>query len=283
MKTITKFLGLISTIRPITCLFSLIIYSFGIFLSSSNLNSFNNIVLNGITIAVIVAFGNSINDYFDYHSDLDSSVKKYYRNGKVTKPELLIFTLALLTIAVTLTLLIPDYLLKVFSFSCISLSFLYSFLLKSIPLIGNISVAILSGSVVPYAGLVTNGLSMKCLAIGILMGLFSLQYEILASVRDSKSDFNAGIKNISHYMGVRQTIGFSFVIFIGFSLGNLSMFFLNYFSKMYFFLFLGLNFLPLFITYFKAFNLGLDEICNYIMIRFNLVWYLSILILFFIK
>ncbi len=281
-RVVRIFKGCIKTIRLITCFFAAIIYLFGLVITTSPIIHVESIILNAFVIFFIVAFGNSINDYFDSELDSKAKLNKSIPNQTISKKNLFYFCFTLFLIVLILNLFNGNVILIIFNISCLLLSYLYSWGLKSTPLIGNIIVSLLSGSVIVYSSLVLNAFESRIIIISGLMATFSLGYEVLATVRDYKADKDSNVRTICYYLKPYKTLVLSEIIFAGFITFNIYFGVMGLFTTVYTFLFILFIGLPLSYTYYFSKRLEINARVNFILVRFNVIWYVSLITLFFL-
>ena len=156
------------------------------------------IIICALIVFVCTGAGNTINDVFDYKIDEINKPNRPIPSGRISLKNARNFSYILFGIGIVLSL-ICSYLVNsiwpsVIVIPAVVIMYLYARNLKAMPLVGNITVATLTGFCFVIAGTViacaTN--SLKILFISIYLGLFAvfmtLAREIVKDMEDIEGD-----------------------------------------------------------------------------------------------
>jgi geranylgeranylglycerol-phosphate geranylgeranyltransferase len=171
------------------------------------------VILACISAALIAGGGYSLNDYFDYRTDLVNKPTRPIPRGGLTRVQAL-----LLSVFLTGSGIITAHMVgrnSGFVAVCAAiLLFFYSYILKRLALIGNLVVSCLCGLVFLYGGLSVGRVS-PTLVPAAFSFLFHLGREILKDVEDVEGDRRTGAITVPIWLGVRTSILFSTLIYVG--------------------------------------------------------------------
>ncbi len=174
----------------------------GAFLSSHHLSF--SVYLSGLSVALITAGGNLINDYFDVEVDRINNPERLIPSGKMTRRQVLITSIILFFIGNGLFAFIDIYLFLIGIFATILLT-LYTPFLKVHPLVGNIAISGLVALTFLVGGIASFG-NLKDLGFPALFAfLLNLPREILKDGEDLVGDRKAGMRTFPIVFGIRKT------------------------------------------------------------------------------
>jgi geranylgeranylglycerol-phosphate geranylgeranyltransferase len=159
------------------------------------------VALAAISIAFLIAFAQAFNDIVD--RDLDARIKPFrpLPAGTLSLPAARVTAAACAAVGF-LSGAVADPRLAPFALVLLALSWLYSRHLKSTVLLGNLVVAALASSCVPY-GAVIGGVEGKVFAAQSLVLSFSFAVELLKTTMDAQGDAAAGITTVATRYGRR--------------------------------------------------------------------------------
>lgn len=208
-------LQLIKAIRPINLLVITltfyVLYTLDInsreFIPDSFQISLISLKILTISTLLIAAAGYLINDYYDKEIDF---INKAHKQNSLSKKALLKGSIILNIIALTLSFTFALTHLIFWVFPCsIFLLWLYSFRLKGLPFIGNLSVALLSATV-PFIYLSIQDLahahtsSVDLIIIFSFLAFFStLARELVKDIEDIEGDKTQELKTIPILWGIK--------------------------------------------------------------------------------
>jgi 4-hydroxybenzoate polyprenyltransferase len=170
------------------------------------------LILVGLSVGCITAFGNGVNDLMDVTSDRLSHPRRPLPMGRLSPKEAWVVSLFFLGMG----LLLAGFLnlaALLFAIGVAALLFLYSWRLKAVILVGNLSVALAAALVFPY-GAAAVGLGWgKILYPAIFIFLFHLGREFLKDVMDVAGDERSGLRTLAIAWGPKQTLKAAAIIF----------------------------------------------------------------------
>jgi geranylgeranylglycerol-phosphate geranylgeranyltransferase len=203
MKIISKIKSYILIIRPLNTVITFFVIIVGAVIAIDGDYLLNNIVLAGISAALTAAAGNIVNDILDKDSDKINHPNRIIPSGKLTVKQAGIEYFLLVIAACVLSSFISQLAFLIVFLTSVLL-FLYSNILKRIPLIGNMTVAYLTGMAFIYGG-VSVWHPRAVLIPAVFAFLINLIRELVKDIQDIKGDKNAGIKTFPIKYGVGRT------------------------------------------------------------------------------
>ncbi len=150
-----------------------------------------NVYIAAIAAAFVMASGNIINDIYDIETDKINRPLRALPSGKITTKEAYGLYIFFIVTSIVITSLVNEIALVIVLISILIL-FLYSKYIKSIPLVGNITVAFLTGLVFIYGGFVVGNPS-AAIVPAIFALLINLIREIVKDMEDAEGDTKAGV------------------------------------------------------------------------------------------
>jgi geranylgeranylglycerol-phosphate geranylgeranyltransferase len=162
-----------------------------------------NVLLAAISAALTASAGNVINDIFDIEIDKINRPRRQLPSKKIsTKKAYILYTVFVL-ISIILSLMVSVHVFIIVLFSHLLL-LLYSKYLKKIPLVGNITVAFLTGLVFILGGVVVGNPS-AAIVPAVFASLINLIREIVKDLQDIKGDKNAGLLTFPIKFGIMKS------------------------------------------------------------------------------
>ncbi len=176
-----------------------------------------HVMLAGVVVSLITAFGNVFNDYMDRDVDKLEYPNRPIPSGRISSLATFVFAifLAIVAVIVASKLSIELFIMAIIS---LLLSCVYSIYFKRTVLLGNLLVALLVAMVLIFGGVVSGGLTPSIWVASALTFFYSLTQEILFDIEDIEGDRKAGIQTIATYFGTRKALIFYRVLacfFIG--------------------------------------------------------------------
>ncbi len=169
------------------------------------------IILAALSASLVGSAGNIINDYFDIEIDSVNRPERVLPSGIISPKISLFYYLFLVAASILLAVQINYYAILIVLIANISI-FLYSFKFKSIPLLGNFTVAFFTGLAFIYGGIAVGNWGS-----GIFPALFAflinLIREIVKDIEDIEGDSKAGIKTFPIVYGKEKS--FRLILFLG--------------------------------------------------------------------
>lgn len=203
MKIISKIKSYILIIRPLNTVITFFVVMVGAVIAVDENYLFNNIALAGISAAFTAAAGNIINDIIDKDSDKVNHPNRIIPSRKLTVKQAGMEYFLLVIVASVLSSFINQLAFLIVFLTSVLL-FLYSNILKRIPLLGNITVAYLTGMAFIYGG-VSVGHPRAALIPAVFAFLINLIRELIKDIQDIDGDKHAGINTFPIKYGVDKT------------------------------------------------------------------------------
>ena len=185
-----------------------------------------------VSASMILAAGNVFNDICDRRCDSINSPHRPIPAGIITPFSAAIFALflSLAGLSLSFKLGIPGIAVAL---CAITLLAAYDVKLKSIPLIGNITVAVLGGLAFIYGGIA--GYSIKrAILPAIFAALFHLGRELVKDAADVRGDFSSGIHTAATAWGKETACMIAAAVLMVLTVITVSPFTFGYFGIVYF-------------------------------------------------
>jgi geranylgeranylglycerol-phosphate geranylgeranyltransferase len=183
---------------------------------------------------IVCASGDVINDWFDWRADKVNAPKKPIPSGRVSRKVAFCFyaLLSIVGLAAGFAVSLPFFAIAVFNWA---VSSAYSWKLKPIPFVKNISVAWLGASTFLAAGLIYGTAPIiGIVLLFVIAFLATLSREILKDIEDVKGDKSAGLKTLPIIFGVKLPKMSAYVLLLADCALLLAPFYLKIFSLYYF-------------------------------------------------
>jgi len=173
-----------------------------------------------ILIACLAVFlfsggGMAINDYFDYEADKINKPKRTLPAGKISKKNILIYSLILMIIGNSLVLFL-NYKMLVFSLANTFLLIAYSWKLKKIILLGNFVVSWLTASIFLFGSLLSGAVTATILILFLFAFSSTIGREITKTIEDVEGDKKINARTLPIVAG-KNFAGWIAIIFIIFA------------------------------------------------------------------
>jgi geranylgeranylglycerol-phosphate geranylgeranyltransferase len=189
-----------------------------VFLMGIISKSFNLVLILPIsTVFLVTGGGNVINDVFDYKIDLINKPNRPIPSGRITLNKGKIYALTLFLISIVLatliSLIINSYLPLILVLFNLILMYFYAKRLKATVLIGNLTVAYLTGSCFIFGGIITENIKIS-IFLGFFAFLMTLAREIVKDMEDKKGDEEEKIKTLPIVYGLKVSAILAFIFII---------------------------------------------------------------------
>jgi len=203
MKFSQKIIPYFLMIRPLNLIITFFVVCVGAAISRDITYELSKIFLAAVSAAFTAAAGNIINDILDKEADKINHPERAIPSGRVSVKlagiEYFFFLIASCLIASFI-----NQLAFIIVFLTNVLLFIYSNRLKKIPLLGNITVAYLTGMAFIYGG-VSVGNPHAAIIPAVFALLINLIRELVKDIQDMEGDKNAGLKTFPLKFGVGKT------------------------------------------------------------------------------
>ena len=207
-----RLLSIIKISRPLNVLIVFLTIIIAGFICSKNNEIPPPVFLAALSASFIAAAGYIINDYFDIKIDKINRPGRPLASGGISIKSAIIFYFAFSLIGLILGLKINTGVFAIAFFTEILL-FIYSFKFKSIPLLGNLSVAFLTGLVFIYGGASVNNISFAIIPASFAL-IINLIREIVKDMEDVEGDIKNGIVTFPYKFGFSAAKKFILLITI---------------------------------------------------------------------
>ncbi|HEY6436828.1 MAG TPA: geranylgeranylglycerol-phosphate geranylgeranyltransferase [Ignavibacteriaceae bacterium] len=188
---IEKLTATIKLIRPVNFFITFIsVIVAAIMCQTHNIPGLN-IFLAAFAASLALASGNIVNDINDVEADKINKPFRPLPSEKITIKQAYGLYVSSVSLSIILSFFLNNIALIIVLFS-ILLLFIYSKFLKHIPLIGNITVALLTGLVFIFGGVVVNN-PVAAIVPAIFALLINLIREIVKDIEDADGDNKAGV------------------------------------------------------------------------------------------
>ena len=207
-----KIQAVIKLIRPINFLITFITVVVAAFICQPSFVFSSSVILAAFAASFTLASGNIINDIYDIEIDKINRSSRPLPSGKISYKEAhgLYFTFLLLSLIISLFINIPAFFIVILATLVL---FLYSKYLKRIPLIGNITVAFLTGLVFIYGGIAVENYDAAIIP-ALFAFLINLMREIVKDMQDIKGDEKASVISFPIKYGFQKSKILSLVVSI---------------------------------------------------------------------
>jgi geranylgeranylglycerol-phosphate geranylgeranyltransferase len=211
-----RFLETLKLMRVVNCLLAMVGVGVGAYLTWWR-PDYTAVFIAGAAAFLVCAAGNIVNDLVDVSIDSINHPQRVLVRNSLTKRYAVILTIVFNVVALLLAASVNRD-VAVVALAVIILLLLYNLRFKRIPLLGNITIAVLSGLT-----FITGGLAVDRVMTFILPGplipavfafFFHLVREIVKDVEDMAGDRQAGIKTLPQIIGVRKALLTALVLFV---------------------------------------------------------------------
>ena len=214
-----KLTAIIHITRPVNFFITVASVFVAAFISSPEKIPILNVLLAALSACLTASAGNIINDILDIEIDKINRPTRPLPSGILTINEAYILFLICFVISGILVVSIGQIVVIIVLLSHLLL-FLYSKYLKRIPLVGNITVAFLTGLVFIFGGVVVENPSAAIIP-ALFAFLINLIRELVKDMQDVEGDRAAGVITYPIKFGFQKTkylITFITLILIPFTL-----------------------------------------------------------------
>lgn len=203
MEILGKVKAYIEITRPINVIITIAVVVGAAFISNTAGFNWEKIIYAAIAAAFAVAAGNILNDIYDIGIDKINRPLRPLPSQRMRPIEAKIFYLILIHASFVLAGKVNS---AVFVIALIAtcLLFLYSYILKKIPLLGNSIIALLAGLAFIYGGAAVNNMNAAIIP-AVFAFLINFIREIIKDMEDIEGDEAAGIITFSAKYGFKST------------------------------------------------------------------------------
>jgi len=191
MNLTFKIFSYIKITRPINVVITFFVVVVAILISQTESTDFYVILFASIAAALVTATGNIVNDIFDIDTDRISHQDRVLVSGKISKTEAWTEYILLNSISFIISASLSVKLMVII-LTAIFVLYIYSSTLKRLPLIGNLTIAFLTGLAFIYGGF-TAGNPMSAIVPAVFAFLINLIREIVKDMQDIEGDKTSGV------------------------------------------------------------------------------------------
>jgi geranylgeranylglycerol-phosphate geranylgeranyltransferase len=189
-----------------------------------------------VPVACVIVFiftgaGNAINDYVDHKIDAINKPNRPIPSGRISLKTAATYSVSLFVIATFMALAIGIIPGIIVILSAV-LMFLYAYRLKTSCLIGNLSIAFLTGLCFVFAGVVLSNVYVSIL-LGFYAFLMTMAREIVKDMEDVEGDSAEGASTFPIRFGMRASSILAAVFMLVASLTSPMLYFVGIFNMVY--------------------------------------------------
>lgn len=164
-----------------------------------------------VVVTLITAAGNVINDYYDAEIDAVNRADRPIPSGQVSRTAALWYAIILFAAGIAACVFTNPICIGFAVFNSLLLV-LYAARLKSMPVVGNVAVAYLSGSMFLFGGAFAGiaGL-ISLIPLAVMTFLAMMARELLKDAEDVEGDEAGGASTLPIRIGVKKTAYCAFV------------------------------------------------------------------------
>jgi 4-hydroxybenzoate polyprenyltransferase len=217
MNLTSKIYSYIKIARPINVIITFFVVVVAILISQTEQTNFYILFFASVAAALVTAAGNIVNDIFDIDNDKISHQDRVLVLGKISKKEAWAEYILLNSISIIISVSLSVK-LKVIVLATIVLLYIYSSTLKKLPLIGNSTIAFLTGLAFIYGGFAA-GNPMSAIVPAVFAFLINLIREIVKDMQDIEGDKTSGVNTFPIKFGFQKSkimiliIAFSLILY----------------------------------------------------------------------
>ncbi|MDO5851570.1 MAG: UbiA family prenyltransferase [Methanobacteriaceae archaeon] len=162
-----------------------------------------NIIIGALSVFIITGAGNVINDYYDYNIDVINKPERPLPSGEMSLKTAKWYAIILFLFGVIMGFMIniSTGIITILS-SIILVLYAYSFKMQC--LIGNISVALLTGLTFVYGGVIVNNINLSII-LGFFAFLMTFAREIIKDMEDIIGDLKENGKTFPIVYGSKKS------------------------------------------------------------------------------
>jgi geranylgeranylglycerol-phosphate geranylgeranyltransferase len=243
--TVSKLAAVVQITRPLVCIVGVLYTLLGIYLGGNLVSMLTPTALRAtLVVYLVMSFGFVINDYRDASSDLQNHPNRPIPSNRISKRTSLIQVWLLAFIIFVIALTLKPFMLAITLLN-MTLTTLYSYFLKSTVLLGNLTIAFLSASMMVFGCLAISIPTPAVWILSLLTFLYILAQEILLTMRDREGDAQFGICTLATRFGTIISLHFFCLITFIFILTSLLVWVLGLASNLYLFAITICSILPL--------------------------------------
>ncbi|MCL1811361.1 MAG: UbiA family prenyltransferase [Methanomassiliicoccaceae archaeon] len=170
-----------------------------------------NLLISGAVVLVFMAGGNSLNDYIDRDIDKTAHPDRPLPTGEIAPRTALIIGVSGLAAASLLSLAMMSFTVTLMVIIAAALMVSYELYLKQRGFVGNVAIAVLTGTIFLFGGAVVGNVEGN-LIIAAMAALVSIGREIAKDIQDMGSD--EGRRTLPMVIGKKKAAAAGAVFFV---------------------------------------------------------------------
>jgi len=179
-------------------------------ISRETIYDFRLLLLSTSTV-LIAAAGYIINDYYDVKIDYINKPDRVVIGKNITRRYAILFHVVLSVLGILIGLFL-SWRIGAVNIVSVFLLWLYSNNLKRLPFIGNLTVALLTGTSIFVVDILYRTNSSLVIVYAVFALFMTLVREIIKDIEDLKGDNTFGCKTLPIVWGIRKTKGIIYFI-----------------------------------------------------------------------
>ncbi|MGB5847906.1 MAG: geranylgeranylglycerol-phosphate geranylgeranyltransferase [Ignavibacteriaceae bacterium] len=204
MISFSKIKAYIFITRPINVIITFLVVIVGALICVDGDYSIHKILLAAVAAGLTAGAGNIINDIHDKEADKINHPERPLAKGIISTRNTWIEYFILTLLAIAASSLINQTALAIVILTSVLL-YLYSARLKKIPLIGNITVAYLTGLAFIFGGIAVNNIR-GALIPAVFAFIINFIRELIKDMDDIEGDTKVGLQSFPKRFGMKATI-----------------------------------------------------------------------------
>jgi 4-hydroxybenzoate polyprenyltransferase len=157
-----------------------------------------------IATVSIAAAGYIINDYYDVKIDYINKPERVVIGKNITRRYAILFHVALSALGILIGLYL-SWQIAIVNLGCVFLLWFYSNYLKRLPFVGNLSVALLTGTSIYVVDVLYRTHNSLVIIYAVFAFAMTLVREIIKDMEDLRGDNTFGCKTLPIVLGIRKT------------------------------------------------------------------------------
>jgi geranylgeranylglycerol-phosphate geranylgeranyltransferase len=211
MQGLKQFNAALRLARPLNVVIAMLSVFVAILITHSPYD-FNTVLLSCLSTGLIMAAGNTINDYFDIEIDRINRPERPLPAAQISERNAIYLTTAEFLLGNWCAFSISLH-MGIFAAFCSLLIYAYSWKLKRIALWGNFAVSLATAATFVYGALAV-GYPAKGIIPGLFAFLFHFAREIIKDIADIPGDRQAGADTFPIRYGKNNSIKLVNVVFL---------------------------------------------------------------------
>jgi len=203
MNLSNKIYSYIKITRPLNVLITFLVVFVAIIISQVESVGLSTIILSSLAAGLVTAGGNIVNDFFDVETDKISHPERVLVNDLLSKKKVVFYYNFLNTLAIIFASKISIRLMLIILFTIILL-FVYSKYLKKLPLVGNFTIAFLTGLAFMFGGFAAQN-PFGAVIPAMFAFLINFIREVIKDIQDFEGDKKVNLKTFPIQYGIPKS------------------------------------------------------------------------------